>query len=175
MKRILHYTFIVAIAATIATAQPSPKDEASVVVGGKTISVKYSAPSVRGRTIFGDSGLLSGESHFPVWRAGANEATALHTDVDIEIGALKIPKGDYTLFVSVKDPSAWELIVSKDTGEWGTEYKEKLDLGRVKMTMSKPSALVERLKYDLTSSGAGKAKLTLTWENHVASVAIAVK
>jgi hypothetical protein len=175
MKRILNYAAIITLTVTAAYAQPSPKDEASVVVGGKTISVKYSAPSVRGRKIFGDDGLISNDPQYPVWRAGANEATALHTDADLTIGTVKVPAGDYTIFVSVKDPNAWELIVSKDTKEWGLAYKDNLDLGRVKMTMSKPAGLVERLKYDLTSSGAGKAKLTLSWENHTASVAMTVK
>jgi hypothetical protein len=175
MKRILNYAVLIAIAATLAYAQPSPKAEASVAVGGKTISVKYSAPSVRGRVIFGDAGLVSHDPHYPVWRAGANEATAFHTDADLEIGTLKVPKGDYTLFVSVKDPNSWDLIVSKDLGEWGLAYNDAKDLGHTKMTMSKPSAPVETLKYDLASSGAGKAKLTLSWENHVASVNISVK
>ncbi len=178
MKRIVNYAAVFAAAACLAAmpaSAQSPKDEASVAVGGKTISVKYSAPSVRGRKIFGDDGLIANDQHYPVWRAGANEATALHTDADLTIGTLKVPKGDYTLFVLVKDPNAWELIVSKDTGEWGLSYKDNMDLGRVKMTMSKPAALVERLKYELTSPGPGKAKVTLSWENHVGSVAIAVK
>ena len=88
---------------------------------------------------------------------------------------LAVPAGDYTLFVNVKDPNNWTLIVSKATGEWGLAYNAAQDLGQVKMTMSKPPALVEVLKYTITSTGGKKGKIELAWENHVASVPVAVK
>src|SRR5262249_29447174 len=72
----------------------SPPAETSVNFNGKRITIKYAAPSMRGRKIFG--GL---EPYGKVWRAGANEATALHTDADLQIGSLNVHKGDYTLFV----------------------------------------------------------------------------
>ena len=169
MKLVSKVTAISLVAALIAAAQ-SPRAEATVTVGGKVVSVKYSAPSVRGRQIFGAGGLLAMDPTYPVWRAGANSATAFHTDGDLTIGTLTVPKGDYTLYMSVKDPNAWELIVSKETGQWGLSYNAKMDLGRTKMTMSKPPALVEQLKYTLTP-----AKLELSWENHTASVPVAVK
>lgn len=147
----------------------SPPAETSVSIAGKTITIKYSAPSMRGRKIFG--GL---EPFSKVWRAGANEATALHTDADLDIGGLAVPKGDYTLFVWL-DPKEWQLIVNKQTGQWGTQYDESKDLGRVKMTMSKPAQPVETYKITLSSSGGNKGKLQLEWENTVASVPITVK
>jgi len=137
--------------------------------------IRYSAPSVRGRRIFGDGGLLSQDPTYPAWRAGANSATVFHTDADLDIGGLNVPKGDYTLYVWVKDPNAWELIINKETGQWGLTYDKSRDHGRVKMTMSKPPALVERLKYSLTDQGGNKVKLELAWENHAASVPITVK
>jgi len=156
-------------------AQPSPPATASVAINGKNIAIKYSAPSVRGRKIFGDGGLISGDPNYPVWRAGANSATAFHTDADLNIGGLNVPKGDYTLYALIKDPDSWTLIVNKQTGQWGLSYDAGQDLGRVKMTMSKPAAPVEVLRYSLTDEGGGKGKLQLAWENHVASVPITVK
>jgi len=164
----------VLLAAGLASAQQSPPEQATVTVAGKTLSIKYSAPSVRGRKIFGDSGLVSHDRTYPVWRAGANSATAFHTDADLEIGNLKVPKGDYTLFVNVKDPDHWELVINKQTGQWGLTYKQDMDLGRVKMDMSKPASPVEMLKYTFAQEGGNKVKLTLEWENHVASVPIKV-
>jgi hypothetical protein len=159
----------------VAFGQLSPPAQTSVTVGGKTISIRYSAPSVRGRKIFGDGGLLSQDGTYPAWRAGANDATALHTDADLEIGTLKVPKGDYTLYVWVKDPENWDLIINRQTGQNGLEYSASRDLGRVKMTMSKPAAVIEKLKYTLTDQGGGKVKLQLEWERHVASVIATVK
>jgi len=165
----------VALAGGSLYAQQSPPAQASVTVGGKTIGIRYSAPSVRGRKIFGDGGLLSGDPTYPAWRAGANLATLLHTDADLEIGALKVPKGEYSLYCWVKDPDNWELIVNKQTGQTGLEYDPKRDVGRVKMTMSKPAANIETLKYTLTDQGGGKVKLQVEWERHVASVIATVK
>ena len=85
-----------------------------------------------------------------------------------------MPKGDYTLYVDISDPDNWVLIVNKQTGQWGTKYDKAQDLGRVKMNMSKPLAMVENLKYTLTPLGGTTGKLTLEWENHSASVLIAV-
>lgn len=158
-----------------AAAQISPPASASVTIGGKAIGIRYSAPSVRGRKIFGPGGLLSRDPTYPVWRAGANAATTFRTDADLDIGGLAVPKGSYSIYILVKDPDAWELIVSRETGQWGLDYNARQDLGRVKMTMTKPPALVERLKYMLTDQGSGKAELRVEWEQHVATVPIAVK
>ena len=170
MKRVL---CAVLLLTAVGVAQ-SPKAETSVTIGGKTISIKYSAPSVRGRKIFGAGGVISNDPHYPVWRAGANEATALHTDADLTIGKVNVPKGDYTLFVDT-GAMPWQLIVSKATGEWGLDYDKSKDLGRTPMTMAKPPALVETYKMTLSSAGGNKGKLELAWENVIASVDFTAK
>jgi hypothetical protein len=174
MKMFLYCASALILAAGFAAAQ-SPGAETSVTVGGKALTIKYSAPSMRGRQIFGDGSVVSHDDTYPVWRAGANAATALHTDADLTIGSLSIPKGDYTLFVLVKDANGWQLIVNKQTGQGGTTYDQAQDLGRVKMTMSKPSAPIETFKITLSDAGGNKAKLQMEWENHVASVLATVK
>src|SRR6476646_11643119 len=173
-KTILMTVAVVAAAATAVWAQ-SPPATATVTVAGKNLSVRYSAPSVRGRKIFGDGGLLSRDPTYPAWRAGANSATTFHTDADLDVGGLHVPKGTYTLYAWVQDPASWQLIVSKQTGQWGLSYAASQDLGRVKMTMAKPPALVEKLNYALTDQGSNKVELKLSWEQHVATVPITVK
>lgn len=153
----------------------SPASETSTTIGGKTVRIRYGAPSVRGRKIFGPGGLLSQDPTYPVWRAGANSATAFHTDADLSMAGLNIPKGDYTLYALVSDPENWQLIVSKQTGQWGLTYDPKQDLGRVKMTMSKPAAPVEVYKMALTQTGPNAGSLKMEWENHAAAVAFTVK
>jgi len=174
-KIALGWVLSITTVAAVGWAQQSPPEEASVTVAGKKITIDYSAPSVHGRKIFGDGGLLSHDPTYPAWRAGANSATAFHTDANLDIGGLAVPKGDYTLYCWVKNPDAWELIISKETGQWGLSYNAGRDLGRVKMAMNKPPAPIERLKYTLTAEGGARAKLELAWENHVASVPITVK
>jgi Protein of unknown function (DUF2911) len=169
------------IATTVLLAQPkkppaSPPATASTTISGKTVTITYSSPRVRGREghIFSKDGLISHDPHYPVWRAGANAATTLKTDANLTIGDLNVPAGTYTLFVDISDPAQWTLIVNKKTGEWGLAYDGTQDLGKTKMTMSKPSAMAEDLTYTITDNGGSKGTLTLTWENVSASVPIEV-
>jgi hypothetical protein len=177
MKTISIAAGVLLALASLAGAETKSGLTESVAIGGKTISIKYSAPAVNGRVgkLYGKDGTIGKDATYPVWRAGANAATALHTDADLDLGGLAVPKGDYTLYVNLADPAAWELIVNKQTGQGGMEYDAKQDLGRVKMTMGKPPALVEQLKYTLSSTGGNKGKLQLAWENADASVSFTVK
>lgn len=146
------------------------------MVGGKSVGVQYSAPSVRGRKIFGDGGLLSRDPTYPIWRAGANAATTFKTEGALDVGGLTVQPGSYSLYVNVKDPEQWELVLSKATGQWGLTYPGPAsDIGRIRMTMSKPPALVEQVKYTITDKGAGAGELRLEWERHVATVALHAK
>jgi hypothetical protein len=174
MRTAFNCLSVLAVMAQLACGQ-SPSEEASVNVAGKTLSIKYAAPSVRGRQIFGDSGVVSHDKTYPVWRAGANRATAFHTDADLNVGGSVVPAGDYTLFVLVKNPDEWQLILNKQTGQWGLTYKEDQDLARVRMDMSKPASPVETLKYTLTNEESNKVTLTLAWDDHVGSVHITLK
>jgi hypothetical protein len=177
MDRAISSVLALAVVAGTAFGQPSPPKETSATIGGKAVTIKYSAPSVKGRKIFGGAGALQPDNS--VWRAGANNATALHTDGDITIGSLNVPAGDYTLYVFL-DPKGWQLAVSKQTGQWGinrdgsTTLDDSKAIGRTPMKMSKPPALVETYKMTLTGEGK-KGTLTLEWENVVASVNIAAK
>ena len=164
-------------AAGLASCQPSAPATASVTIHGKTLTIKYSAPLVKGREgkLFGKDGRIGQDANYPVWRAGANAATVLHTDADLSVEGLAVPKGDYSLYVNLADPDNWELIINKQTGQSGLTYDSGQDLGRVKMTMSKPPAVIEKLKYVLSDSGGGKGMLRLEWENHIASVPFTVK
>jgi hypothetical protein len=177
MKSFLIGAGVLIAAASLASAETKAGLTESVTIAGKTVSIKYSAPAVNGRVgkLFGKDGQVGSDSTYPVWRAGANTATALHTDADLDLGGLAVPKGDYSLYINVANPAAWELIVNKQTGQSGMTYDAKQDLGRVKMTIGKPPAMVEQLKYTLTGAGGNKGKLQLDWENVAASVTFTVK
>ena len=158
-----------------ASAQVSPPETASGKIGDAMLTIKYCAPSVRGRQIFGEGGRVMQDPTAPIWRAGANDATALHLTADVMFGDLKVPKGNYTLYVNVKDPDAWDLVISKETGQWGTSYDASKDLGRVKMEMTNPPSPIETLKYTISSKGGNKGTLQLAWEKHIATVPVTAK
>jgi hypothetical protein len=148
----------------------APK-EISVVINGKTINISYSAPSMRGRKIFGAGGILNNTG---IWRAGADEATCMHTDAALDINGLAVPAGDYSLWVDL-DGGKWQLIVNKQSLQFGTDYDKSQDLGRVALSMSKPPAPVEQFKMTLSAAGANKGKLELAWEDTVATANFTVK
>lgn len=170
-------SFVAAAASATALFAQSPAATETATINGKTITIKYAAPKVNGREgkIFTKDGLIGRDRTYPVWRAGANSATAFHTDADLDIGGLAVPAGDYTLFIDIGDENNWVLVVNKQTGQWGLRYDKAQDLGRTKMTMAKPSMTIENLKYTLADLGGGKGKLTLEWENKSASVTFTVK
>jgi hypothetical protein len=175
MKRVLVCAglFLAAIAVFAQGNPASPPEKVSAEIGGKAVTIVYSAPSVKGRQghIFTKDGLISQNPHYPVWRAGANAATTLTTGGDLQIGSVTVPKGSYTLFVDIADPDNWVLIINKRTGESGLDYAAKADLGKTKMQMANPG-MIEQLKYTIADLGGGKGMITLAWENHSASVPV---
>jgi hypothetical protein len=156
----------------------SPPMEASATINGKQLWIVYHAPSVRGRKIFGGADALQPDD--TTWRLGADWATVLHTDAPLAFGSLSVPAGDYSLYIAL-DKGKWQLIINKQTGQWGITQSDATtddpskDVGRVALTMSKPSAPVEQLKISLSSAGDNQGKLDITWENVAASTTFTVK
>ena len=147
----------------------SPPEKASVTISGQKITVKYGAPAMRKRVIFGGI-----EPYYRVWRAGANDATILQTSADLDFSGFLVAKGEYSLFVWL-DPQKWQLIINRQTGQSGLEYHQDRDLGRVPMDMSRPPKLVERFKITLTRTADTKGQLKLAWENTVAAADFVVR
>lgn len=100
-------------------------EEDAGLTGPSRIAISYGQPHARGRAVEG--GLVPRDN---VWRLGANAATTLHTDLDITLGTLKLPRGDYSLFM-LYTASGWQLIVNRGTGQWGTDHDASKDIGRV--------------------------------------------
>ena len=154
-------------AQTDKAARPSPAAKASCTLAdGKSITVDYSSPRAKGRKIFG--GLVP---YGEVWRAGANEATTFVTTTDVMVGGTHVPAGSYTIF-AIPNPDKWTLIISKKTGEWGTDYPgPENDLARVDMKASKLPSLVENftIAFDKTANGY---TMRMDWETTRASVDI---
>jgi hypothetical protein len=136
----------------------SPPMTATATIEGKKIRVDYGAPSMRGRKVMG--GLVP---YGEVWCAGANDATTLTTDADLEIAGLRVPKGSYTLW-AIPGKTDWTLIVNKQTGQWHTEYNEDRDLGRVKISVKSLASPVEQFRIAIMPAGGNKGMLSLIWE-----------
>jgi hypothetical protein len=146
--------------------RPSPPATAEVTLKNKKITIDYSRPSLKGRKV--------GQELAPygkVWRTGANEATALNTEIDLNIGGVKVPAGKYTLY-TLPSEGTWKLIINKQTGQWGTKYDESQDLARVDMKKSPLQQPVEQFTISFDKKNENSANLNLDWENTRVSVEI---
>lgn len=140
----------------------SPRDTAEMTYAGERVLVDYGRPSMRGRTIFG--GLVP---YGQVWRTGANAATTFVTPRDVRIGETLVPAGTYTLY-TLPAAGEWQLIVNRQTGQWGTEYDQAQDLVRIPMRVERTAAPVEQFTISLVPNTG----LVMEWENTRASVPI---
>jgi len=146
--------------------RPSPPGTAEVTLKNKEITIDYSRPSLKGRKV--------GQELAPygkVWRTGANEATALNTAIDLNIGGAKVPAGKYTLY-TLPSEGTWKLIINKQTGQWGTQYDESQDLARVDMKKTSLPQSVEQFTISFDKKDENTANLNLDWENTRVSVEI---
>lgn len=172
MRKLTVAVVLVLLASMAAMAQEkkplaSPRQTTDYTFAdGKKITVDYGAPSVRGRKIMGTL-----VPYGKVWRTGANEATGFVTDTDLMIGDTKVPAGKYTLF-TLPGESTWQLIVNKQTGQWGLKYDESQDLARIPLKVGKTSAPVEMMKISFDGSGGTATTMNIEWENTKLSVPV---
>ncbi|MDQ3519394.1 MAG: DUF2911 domain-containing protein [Gemmatimonadota bacterium] len=132
-------------------------DSVMTNVGGADIAIKYSRPAKRGRVIFGEIVQWN-----KVWRTGANSATMFTTSKDLMFGGTHVPAGSYTLW-TLPTPTGTTLIINKQTGQWGTEYKPEMDLARIPMTTKKTAEPLERFVIAVEPQGNGGV-LKLGWD-----------
>ncbi len=125
----------------------STRDTVRAKVGDAELWLDYGRPFRRGRQVFGDVvpwGI--------VWRTGANAATQLRTSHELRFGEQKLPAGLYSLW-TIPTRTGWTLIVNSQTGQWGTQYDDRYDVFRVKMTAARLPQAVEQLTMKIESSG----------------------
>jgi hypothetical protein len=140
--------------------RPSPPAMATGKVGGATISIDYSSPSVKGRKIWG--ALIP---YGKPWRAGANEATIFQTDRDLKIEGKTLAAGKYSLFATPNEKE-WEFIFNSETGQWGendnggANFNPAKNVITVKAKPTKSSTSTEKLAYEITPNG-----FVFRWEN----------
>jgi hypothetical protein len=147
----------------------SPAAKVSQTVGLTDISVEYSSPAVRGRTIWG--GVVP---YGEVWRAGANQATQITFSKDVLVGETPVPAGTYAFF-ALPTPTTWTLILNKELRQFGAfSYRKEADLLRLTVT---PQAIPprERLAFLVQNFTDDTASLDLEWEKVRVSLPLQLK
>lgn len=138
---------------------PAPSLKASVMqtVGLTDITIDYSSPGVKGRTIFG--ALVPFDE---IWRTGANSATKLTLSKDVTISGTKVPKGSYSIF-TIPGKAEWTIIINKNSTASTSEYKQAEDIVRI---VAKPevATMRERLAFQIVDFDDSKGTIALEWE-----------
>lgn len=157
--------------------RPSQPGVAETKLNGKEVRIDYSRPKIADpktkepRKIFGAEPV----PYDKVWRLGANEATALHTETDLDINGTTVPAGNYTLFALVT-ADKWTLIVHKKTCEWGIPYPgEQDELARIPMKLAPTHMTVDPFTIEFVNKGGNEATLNFAWERTKASVEVKAK
>lgn len=123
------------------------------------IDLTYSRPSLRGRVAFG-----SLVPNGTVWRTGANTVTKVRFGEEVKINGQTVPAGAYAL-LTIPDAKEWTFILNRDTAQWGAyEYKQALDILRVKAKPTKLAAPVETMSLTVENLRPNAADLVVTWD-----------
>lgn len=147
----------------------SPRDTVRATSAGTQLLIDYGRPHVRGRTVWGGT-LVPFDV---VWRTGANAATQFTTSTDLVIGGAPVPAGTYTLW-TWPTANGYQLIINKQTKQWGTEYKADQDLVRVPLTATSLSSPVEQFTFAIDPTADG-GTIRMMWLDKQLAVPFSVK
>jgi tetratricopeptide (TPR) repeat protein len=174
MKKLFLFVFAFAIMASvqaqIKTPAPSPSQKIEQKVGLTDVTIEYSRPSMKGRTIFG--GLVPYDK---MWRTGANENSKITFSDDVEIGGKSLKAGTYAIFTK-PGKETWDVYFYNDASNWGTP--EKWDESKVAATVNAKVYVmpmnVETFTMSFDNLKNDSANLGMIWENTYVGVPLGV-
>jgi hypothetical protein len=153
---------------------------------GRWIDLLYGRPLLRGREAFAGTGEEYGKATYggaPVWRAGANVSTRLRSEVPLVLGTTTVPAGEHTLFIELKSPAEWNLVVSgwrasptftpedKQNTIYGAfGYTPEKDVVRVAMNVETLPYRVEQLSWEFLDMTTDSGRIAIRWDRSMASV-----
>lgn len=153
----------------IRTPAASPTATLQQRVGLTDISLNYSRPGVKGRTIFGDI-----VPYDKLWRTGANMATRIEFSDDVKIEGKELKAGTYALF-TIPGRNQWTIIFNSNYNQGGiAQYHESEDVLRVNVTPEKMGEIIETFTIDVNDITDTSAKLWILWENTAVPVQVDV-
>jgi hypothetical protein len=160
--------------AQIKTPIASPAGSVSGDVGLTTVTVDYFRPGVKGRTVFGEGGIVPFGS---VWRTGANSGSKVTFSTDVKFGDKDVAAGEYLLF-SVPGADSWDVMLYSDLAIGGNTngYDVANEVAKISVKPASTEGTVERLTFTIADVSADNtmANLRLTWENTAVNMPISV-
>lgn len=137
----------------------SVRDTVHAQINNAIFTIDYGRPLMRGRKLLGDV-----IPYDRVWRTGANAATQFTTSVPVKIHGTQIPAGTYTLWTA-PHMNRVDLIVNKQAGIWGTDYRSSYNLGTVKMDIETLATPVEIFTISIVAVDKNHGILIMEWGN----------
>ncbi len=149
---------------------PSPTATVQQKVGLTDISVVYSRPGVKGRTVFGDM-----IPYGKVWRTGANASTKITFSDNVKLGGKDVPAGEYALY-SIPNQNEWTIIIHKNTKLWGAGgYDAKDDLVRFTAKAEAMPMSVESMVIDFGNFKNTSGEMYIIWDKVAVTIPIEVE
>ena len=157
--------------AQVQLPQLSPTASISQNFGIGKITLVYSRPSIKGRTVFMDNSDLAPLGK--LWRTGANAATRITFTDKVNFGGKDIDTGSYVLY-TIPGETEWEIILNKGLNNNGTTgYKESEDVARVKVPADNSTDLdVETFTMEFLNIKPESCDLDLIWGNTIVVIPI---
>ncbi|WP_370476531.1 DUF2911 domain-containing protein [Tamlana flava] len=157
---LLTFTTVYSVNAQVNTPAPSPFSKVEQKVGLTDITLEYSRPSVKGRTVFGDLVPFG-----KMWRTGANKNTIITFSTDAVVDGQTLKAGSYALFTKPGEES-WEVYFYSDTENWGTpgNWDDSKVAAKTTAKVSPIPFNVETFTLDINSITNNGASLEVIWE-----------
>lgn len=155
-----------AAAQKITVPAPSPLQTVTQKFGLGEVTIEYSRPAVKDRTIFGDV-----VPYGKIWRTGANATTKITFTDEVKLEGNVVKPGTYGLY-TIPNKDSWEVMLYKDltlNGNVG-DYKTENEVLRFKVKSMKIPMKMESFMINIGDISATEAKLTLLWENTVVAI-----
>ena len=164
MKRLLTVALVASVLMTAVRADAQDGDKSKrasppakvtqKIKSGATISIDYSQPSVKGRTIGNPLEPVDGQ----LWRTGANEATVFETDKDVTVGGKKLSAGKYALFTLFNGKDV-TVFFGKNWHRWGIPIEKKPDDVSIQTKYTTEATPSEKMTFKISPAGV----VTLLW------------
>jgi hypothetical protein len=169
--------------ATQPRGRVSPHETVSSVVDGNRVTVVYGRPYTKDPKTGEPRKIWGGVVPFgKVWRTGADEATLFITQQDLQFGDATIPAGAYTLWTLPNEDGSAKLIINKQVGQWGQDYRdpkkvydEANDVARVDVKKEATEKPVDQFTISVGKNASGGGILKMMWADTQYSVPYSVK
>lgn len=133
-----------------------PAQVSETTTAGVKITIDYSQPAVKGRTIGKEIA-----TYGKVWRTGANETTWMEVSKDVKVEGKALKAGKYGMW-TIPGENEWTIIFNTKSDGHGMDYSEEKDVLRVKVKPGKSASFTERMTFNIAKSGL----VSLVWGDH---------